>query len=80
MSYYIVLLAAGMMVVIGGLVATDSEGWMFWTQRAIVVLVLACPCSLVISAPIPCICAIAAGARSGVLVKGTFVLVHALRA
>lgn len=33
-------------------------------------LVLACPCSIVVAVPIPCVIAIAAAARRGVLIKG----------
>ena len=33
-------------------------------------LVLACPCALVIAAPIPAVCAIATAAKNKVLVRG----------
>lgn len=63
----VVLLALGVAVI------PPLLGWMGWFDalyKALVLLVIACPCALVISTPIAVVSALAVAARHGVLIKG----------
>ncbi|HET8523723.1 MAG TPA: cation-translocating P-type ATPase [Thermomicrobiales bacterium] len=61
-----VIIGAVAFAVIGSLLGEPAT----WIYRALVLLVIACPCALVISTPVSIVAAIGALTRRGVLVKG----------
>src|SRR5690625_7871940 len=44
--------------------------WEAWLYRGLAVLLIACPCALVLSTPAAIAAGVAAGTRRGVLIKG----------
>lgn len=71
------ILLAAIAIVIAGPVITGSDTWP-WIYRGLVLLVIGCPCALVISTPVSIVASLAAAAKAGVLVKGgTFIEVPA---
>ncbi|MBF0272097.1 MAG: cadmium-translocating P-type ATPase [Magnetococcales bacterium] len=69
-------------VIIAGLIALVPpvlfhEPFSGWFYKALVMLVVACPCALVISTPVTVVSGLAAGARRGILIKGGLYLEQA---
>ncbi|NOD90791.1 MULTISPECIES: cation-translocating P-type ATPase [unclassified Ruegeria] len=64
----IVMVVAVAIALIPPLAFGASSG--FWFYNALVLLVIACPCALVISTPVSIVAALTASARAGVLIKG----------
>src|SRR5690606_13905420 len=66
-------------LVVGALVAIlppllAGEPWGEWVYKGLAVLLIGCPCALVISTPAAIAAGLAAGARRGLLIKGGAVL------
>ena len=64
----VVVMLALALAVVPWLVGAAMPG--LWVYRALVLLVIACPCALVVSTPVSFVAALSAAARQGVLVKG----------
>lgn len=64
----VVVLAVLVMLVPPLVLSGASPTW--WFRQGLVVLIIACPCALVIATPVAIVSALAAAARRGILIKG----------
>ena len=63
-----VVVLAALVAVLGPLLFGGA--WGDWLYQALVILVIACPCALVVSTPVTVVSGLAAAARHGILIKG----------
>src|SRR5829696_2592443 len=68
MVYTPAVIVGAALLALGGSLLTDEPRT--WIYRALALLVIACPCALVISTPVSIVSAIGAASRRGILVKG----------
>jgi Zn2+/Cd2+-exporting ATPase len=74
----VVVISAAALAVLPPLLGIGT--WGDWIYRALVLLVVACPCALVISTPVTIVSALTGAARRGILIKGGLHLENAGRA
>lgn len=67
-----VMLVAALVAVLPPLLA--GQAWDEWVYKGLAILLIGCPCALVISTPAAIAAALSAGARRGLLMKGGSVL------
>lgn len=48
-----------------------GQSWDTWIYRALVLLIISCPCAFLLSTPVSMVSSITAGTRNGVLIKGS---------
>jgi len=67
-----VVIVAALIAIMPPLVV--GQGWSEWIYKGLAVLLIGCPCALVISTPAAIAASLSAGARRGLLIKGGSVL------
>jgi len=69
-KYYIPSVVTGAFLIAIIPVFIFNQPFIVWVYRALVLLVISCPCALVISTPVTIVAGLAQAARKGVLIKG----------
>ncbi|MBQ6873073.1 MAG: cadmium-translocating P-type ATPase [Clostridia bacterium] len=72
-----VVIAAAVIALVPSIITGD---WATWVSRALLFLVVSCPCALVISVPLTFFCSIGRASASGILIKGSNFLELAAKA
>lgn len=67
--YTPIVMGVALVILVGPPLVLGAD-WSEWIYRSLVLLVIACPCALVISTPVTVVASMAAAARNGILVKG----------
>ena len=68
--WYTPAIAIGAVLVVAVPTLLGGQDFVTWLVRGLTLLVIACPCALVISTPVAVVSGITAAARRGVLIKG----------
>ncbi|MCL5104358.1 MAG: cadmium-translocating P-type ATPase [Armatimonadetes bacterium] len=68
--YTPVVISLAALVAVAGPIVVSGSSYKDWLTRALTLLVVSCPCALVISTPVAIVAAIGNAARSGILIKG----------
>lgn len=66
--YTPLILMIALSILLGGGIITND--WSMWFYRALVILVVGCPCAFLISTPVAILAALSNAAHNGVLIKG----------
>lgn len=69
-KYYTPAIAVGALLIVGVPVIFFDGSFSIWFERAITLLVIACPCALVIATPVTVTAALGGASKKGVLIKG----------